>query len=244
MLTSYFHKVRQKCWEIIDREYPEKKDKYAIVRDLVTKSMKDNCVILDAGCGHSTIIPEYDYPKVIKIGTDMVFEDIRKNKSIDFGILSNINSIPLKNESVDIIICNMVFEHLQEPEKAFTELNRVIKKNGYLIFMTPCIYNIVTLINRTIPNRFHKKLGNLLTGINESDIFPTVYRANSIRTLRKLLGENNFAEKDLAMYQPPPYAFVFSATICKLMIRYYRIINKYNWLKFLRGVIIARYQKI
>lgn len=244
MLKNYFYRIRQKCWEIIDREYPEKKDKYTIVRDLITNSMKNNSVILDAGCGHSSIIPEHNYPRVIKIGTDMVMEDIAENKSLDLRIISNINDIPFRKESIDIIICNMVFEHLTSPEIAIGDLSRVLKKGGYLIFMTPCIYNIVTLINRMIPNRFHQKIGHLLTGIDESDIFPTVYRANSIRILRKLLGNMNFVEIDLLMYQPPPYAFVFSTTICRLMICYYGIINKYNWLKFLRGVIIARYQKV
>lgn len=138
----------------------------------------------------------------------------------------------------------MVFEHLQEPEKTFSELNRVIKKDGYLIFMTPCIYNIVTLINRMIPNRFHRNFAKLLTGANETDIFSTYYKANSIGNLRKMLGENNFVEKNLIMYQPPPYAFVFSITLCKLMIRYYRLINRYDKLKFLRGVIIASYQRL
>lgn len=244
MFKKYFYNVRQKCWEIIDREYPEEKDKYAIVREHITNSMKDGCVILDAGCGHKSIIPDYKGLRVKKIGIDMVLEDVRNNKTIDFGLVSNVNYIPLKSESVDIVICNMVFEHLQEPEKTFSELNRIIKKGGYLIFMTPCIYNIVTFINGIIPNYFHKKIGNLLTGANESDIFPTYYKANSIGRLREMLHKNGLIERDLIMYQPPPYAFVFSTTICKLMVHYYHLINKYDWLKSFRGVIISRYQKI
>jgi hypothetical protein len=110
--------------------------------------------------------------------------------------------------------------------------------------MTPCIYNVVTFINSIIPNRFHQKLGHLLTSVNEPDIFPTYYKANSIRKLRKMLYKNGLVERDLIVYQPPPYAFVFSTTICKLMIHYYHLINKYDWLKFFRGVIIARYQKL
>lgn len=40
MLVRYFYNVRQKCSEIIDIEYTEKKNKYAIVRDLVGLSLK------------------------------------------------------------------------------------------------------------------------------------------------------------------------------------------------------------
>jgi SAM-dependent methyltransferase len=243
MLSRYFNKKRQECWRIIDREYPEEKDKYAIVSDLVEISLRDGSVVLDAGCGHRSSIPDHFSERVQKIGIDRVLKDIRNNKTIDWGICSNIDNIPLKDESVDLIICNMVFEHLEEPQIAFSELSRILKKGGYLIFMTPCIYNVVTLINKIIPNRFHKTLGNLLTGAEESDIFPTYYKANSRGKLKKILAGYNLTEADLIMYQPPPYAFVFSKIICRLVISYYHLINKYYSLSFLRGVIIARYQK-
>ncbi len=244
MLAKYFRGVRQKCWEIIEREYPEEKDKYAITQGLVAKSLKDNCILLDAGSGHWSNFPEVSHLKGIKIGIDKIPDDIRKNKSIDIRLCADINCIPLKSESVDIIICNMVFEHLEKPETNFSELSRVLKKDGHLIFMTPCIYNIVTIISRILPDHFHKKLAKLLTCTSESDTFRTFYRANSVGRLRRMLYKNNLIEKDLIMYQPPPYAFVFSIRICKIIIHYYHFINRYNFLRFLRGVIISRYQKI
>ncbi|MCL4492465.1 MAG: class I SAM-dependent methyltransferase, partial [Nitrospirae bacterium] len=157
-------------------------------------------------------------------------------------LCANMNHIPLKSNSVNIIVCNMVFEHLREPGTIFAEFDRVLKEGGSLIFMTPCIYNIVPFINRLIPNRFHKKLGKLLTGIDESDIFPTFYRANSAGRLRRSL-RGRFVERELLMYQPPPYAFVFSPVVCRLVIYYYHLINRYDNLKFLRGIIIGRYEK-
>ena len=243
-ITKYFYKIRQECWKIIDTNYAEGKDKYRIVRDLAENSQKNGCVILDAGCGNNSIILNQNDLKRKKLGIDIALNDIKKNKSIDYAICCNITCIALKNESVDLIICNMVIEHLQDPTVAFAEFSRVLKKGGYLIFMTPCIYNIVVFLSKMIPNRFHNKLVSLLTGINESNIFPTFYKANSIGMLRKMLTERKLVERDLIMYQPPPYAFVFSKIICKLIIHYFRIINKYDWMEALRGVIIARYQKI
>ena len=119
MLKRHFYNIRQRCCEIIDREYPEEKDKYAIVRDLVGNLIKDGCVILDAGCGHKTNIPDHNGYRVKKIGMDMVLEDVRNNKTLDFALVSNINYIPFRDESFNLIISNMVFEHLQELEKAF-----------------------------------------------------------------------------------------------------------------------------
>jgi len=248
MLNNYFKGVRQRCWELIDVKYPEPRTKYDYTLDLVRKSVdelseKDRVVVFDAGCGHKSKIDFHDNAKVIFIGADMVLDDVKENTDINFGFKGDLNYIPLKDNSVDVIFSNMVLEHLFEPELFFREASRVLTKGGVLIFSTPCIYNVVVVINRLLPDFLSEKLGTLLTGEAEDDIFPTAYKANSIKQIRELAKDTSFTEKDLLMYQPPPYAFVFSTIVCRLMIGYYKLINKYDSLKFLRGVIIARYQK-
>jgi len=249
MLKKHFYRVRQKCWVLIDRKYPEVKTKYDLVIELVKRSVNykqgnEKLVLLDAGCGHNSGISYKLNQKITLIGTDIVYKDIRNNKEIDSGFVSNLDYVPLKDKSVDIIFSNMVYEHLNAPDKFYSELNRILKPGGHVVFSTPCIYNIVVVINRLVPDSVSKKLGSALTDEDEEDIFPTFYRANSIRKIRKLGKTNGFKEIDLIMYQPPPYAFVFSTTICRIVIYYYKKINKYNMLKFLRGVIIARYEKL
>jgi len=249
MLKKYFTKIRQKCWDLIDRKYPENKTKYDLVIKLVKKSINEKqddekLVLLDAGCGHNSGISCKSDPGITLVGTDIVYEDIRNNKEIDSGFVSNLDHVPLKDKSIDIIFSNMVYEHLNAPDKFYSELNRILRSGGHVIFSTPCIYNIVVVINRLLPDSVSKKLGSALTDEDDEDIFPAFYRANSIRKIRKLGKTNGFKEVDLIMYQPPPYAFVFSTIICKLAIYYYNKINKYDMLKFLRGVIIARYEKL
>lgn len=244
MLGELLHKTKQDCWKIIHDTYPEKLDKYAIVRELIGRTLQAGDVVLDAGCGHQSLVQQGGPVPFSLVGFDMVWEDVRQNQSVNLGLVSDIGYVPLRSESVDIVICNMVFEHLREPDKVFRELSRVLKKGGHLIFMTPSIYNIVTIVNGLIPGRFHPKIAYYLTGVNESDTFPTYYRANSIGRLRRLLGRNQMQEAEVLMYQPPPYAFVFSRLICRIVIAYYHVINTWEWLGPLRGVIIARYRKI
>lgn len=248
-LRRRFERVRHQCWNMIEREYPEEKTKYDISLDLVReviKGVNSNSLlyILDAGCGHHSGIDFRSIPEIYFVGTDLVFNDVKANKTISSGLVSNLNSLPFKNNSIDILFCNMVLEHLTEPEIFFREATRVLHKNGYLIFSTPCIYNIVTIINRLLPDIVSRKLSSLLTQADEDDVFPAVYKANSVRRIRKLLKDNNFSEEIIIMYQPPPYAFVFSKIICKLMILYYRLINNYDSLKFARGVIIGKFKKL
>ena len=253
MIKEYFKKVKQStfksCWELIDREYPEVKDKYTLMYDLVNKSIEslenrlDKITILDAGCGHSTMTDYKSTAKLTFIGADLSQDNVKNNEDIDFGFVSDLNQIPLKNNSVDIIVSAMVFEHLQDPDAAFKEFNRILKPKGSLVFATPCIYNIVTIINRLIPHYLSQKLGTLLTGTIEEDTYPTKYKINSVRKIRKICKNNDFKNTDLIMYQPPPYAFVFSKLVCKSIIIYFKLINKYEFTKFLRGIIIARCQK-
>jgi len=57
------------------------------------------------------------------------------NSKID--IISDITSIPVKNESFDAIMCIEVFEHLPEPALAIKEFSRIIKSKGTLILTAP-----------------------------------------------------------------------------------------------------------
>jgi len=45
--------------------------------------------------------------------------------------------IPVKDSTFDIIICQEGIEHFSDQFQAFTEFNRVLKKNGLLILTTP-----------------------------------------------------------------------------------------------------------
>ena len=52
-------------------------------------------------------------------------------------IISDIIDIPLENNSVDVILCSEVFEHLQNPVLAVKEFSRLLKPGGMLILTAP-----------------------------------------------------------------------------------------------------------
>jgi SAM-dependent methyltransferase len=45
--------------------------------------------------------------------------------------------LPLENDSVDIMLCTEVVEHLEHPEMLLREVKRVIRPDGFLILTTP-----------------------------------------------------------------------------------------------------------
>jgi len=45
--------------------------------------------------------------------------------------------LPFRHEQMDLVTCLAVIEHLFDPQKAFIEIGRVLKKGGYLIVEVP-----------------------------------------------------------------------------------------------------------
>jgi SAM-dependent methyltransferase len=59
-----------------------------------------------------------------------------------FDLISDITSIELKDESVDIVLCTEVLEHIPDPIRAISEMTRILKVGGQIIITTP--FNSVT----------------------------------------------------------------------------------------------------
>jgi ubiquinone/menaquinone biosynthesis C-methylase UbiE len=55
----------------------------------------------------------------------------------DIDIVSDIESIPVNDESFDVVICTEVLEHVPEPIKALKEMSRILKKGGTILITAP-----------------------------------------------------------------------------------------------------------
>jgi SAM-dependent methyltransferase len=165
------------------------------------------------------------------------------NSTIDAGAVANLARMPFKDNCFDKIVSRMVVEHLEDPGSFFQEASRTLKPRGELIILTPNKYGLVTMLARLVPNSLRSRILERLTGEAGDDVFPTYYRANTIRSLDKLASESGMRRDRHVMCQPAPFAFVFSRLICLLSIFYFRLISRYECLAFLRGAIVVRYAK-
>lgn len=108
------------------------------------KRIPEGSRILDAGAG------EQQFKKFCKhlnyVSQDFAqYEPKQLNSGLqmekwDYGtldIISDIASIPEKDESFDAIMCTEVFEHIINPREAVKEFSRLLKKDGYLIITAP-----------------------------------------------------------------------------------------------------------
>ena len=94
-------------------------------------------VILDIGAGNNPVSTGIISKKTIRIDG---------NKEFSPDIVCDINKkIPLKGESVDIIIAGEIIEHAFNPYSFLQECFRVLNKKGLLVLSTP---NVSSLKNR------------------------------------------------------------------------------------------------
>jgi SAM-dependent methyltransferase len=70
-------------------------------------------------------------------------------------IISNIVSIPVSDESFDVILCSEVLEHIPNPVAAINEFSRILKPDGILLITAPFCslthfapYHFVSGLNR------------------------------------------------------------------------------------------------
>lgn len=208
----------------------------------VRKHLKSNDYLLDIGAG-AGIVTQLDFrdnvSKVCGIDLD---PRVLENPFLDEAKIGNCESIQWPNDSFNIIICANVLEHLPAPETVFKEVHRVLKPGGLFIFKTPNRLHYVASIARYTPHWFHEYV-NTLRGRNETDTFPTYYRANSLSTIRDLSINSDLKIKEIKTIEGRP-EYMRIAFICYIAgFIYERIVNKFSFLKKYRVILIGVLKK-
>lgn len=111
------------------------------VKRLATSAEK----VLDVGCADgvfSNVILKSTKAKKF-IGLDVVKTSIawakkhwKKEKRMKF-MVGDAHDLPFEKESFDAVFCLEALEHVADPAKVLSEFKRVMKKDGYGIFLVP-----------------------------------------------------------------------------------------------------------
>jgi SAM-dependent methyltransferase len=165
-------------------------------------------VALDVGCGRGT---QDDDPvgtrrdlRILRgrcrltIGID-VDPAAADNPHVDeFRLIGPDGHWPVEDSSVDLAIADFVVEHLPSPDEFFAEAARVVSPGGHLGIRTINAHSYLGLGSRLVPNRLHTSvLSRAQPDRAAEDVFPTLYRCNTIRKLRAALDRHGF---DAAVY--------------------------------------------
>ena len=113
---------------------------------------------------------------------------------------------PVEDKSVSLVLCDSVLEHLEEPDFFFEQAHRVLVSGGYLCIRTTNALSYVGIGSRVVPSRWHSALlARLQKSRKEEDVFPTLYRCNTIRSIRREMNAHGFRAAVYGHTHEPTY---------------------------------------
>jgi len=184
----------------------------------VNALMRDDMTVLDFGAGRGLWADiesgfklqltslQGKCRKVIGADLDRIVLD---NPLIDEAmVLREDGSIPLPDRSVDMVVSWAVFEHLVDPARTAAELGRILCPGGWICAWTPNKWGYISIGARLIPNRMHARVLRRIHPTSqrrESDVFPTFYRLNTLRELRRHFPTTRFEHFSYLFNGEPSY---------------------------------------
>jgi SAM-dependent methyltransferase len=172
---------------------------YTRVRALLSA----DSVVADVGCGRGEhqddSLPLRRNLRCLKgsvarvVGLDVAGAG-QDNATLDeFRQLTPNKPWPLADRSINLVLCDSVIEHLPDPDVLFREAQRVLVPRGHLCIRTTNLFSYVGLAARLMPNRYHAPiLSRVQSERKEDDVFPTLYRCNTLRAIRRQFRKHHF----------------------------------------------------
>jgi ubiquinone/menaquinone biosynthesis C-methylase UbiE len=171
-------------------------------------------VVLDIGCGRGVWLND---PVHIRrqlrdfkgrcariIGAD-VDSSAAENPSLDEFRLLTGATWPFEDNSIDVCICDVTIEHVDNIDTFLREAARVVKPGGYMAIRTPNVFSYFGLASRLLPHRYHVRLAPRGSIAAEKDVFSTFYRCNNKWKLSRALKKAGFDAYVYNYEQEPRY---------------------------------------
>jgi ubiquinone/menaquinone biosynthesis C-methylase UbiE len=207
----------------------------ARLAELVKPGMR----ILHAGCGWDKRDISRPYSgscKVIGIDSDPRVASMFHSE-FHLGSLAHM---PFEPDSFDLVFCEYVVEHLENPLAAFREIQRVLKPGGRILVLTPNLYSYKVIAAACTPHRFHIWMGRIRFGRGqEADMYPTLYRCNTVRGFRRLARQTGLEVAAVDLVTTGPTWFEKFPVLFEIFDVFHRGIERVELLRQLRCDLIV-----
>ena len=90
--------------------------------------------VLNVGSGSSTILGS-EFWNIINYECEIINLDLYPGENID--VVSDASNMPFENEKFDLVVCQAVLEHVDNPTNIVNEIKRVLKKEGFFYCTVP-----------------------------------------------------------------------------------------------------------
>lgn len=171
---------------------------------------------LDIGCGRQ-ILPDWVMSTArqralaarasVLVGMD-VDAAILDHPLLDGRVMGLGEDMPFEAETFDLISANMVFEHVADPDQVLREVRRTLKPGGRLLFHTPNYRHYMVALASRVPDRLKRFLVRFLERRHDEDIFPTLYRLNTVDRIREAAESAGFEAESIRTHVSAGQFFV------------------------------------
>lgn len=191
-------------------KYKEQNEAWDETQVYLSKKYKElvpnNAVVLDAGCGHGNYVIDENRKTISwAVGVDLSEEFTNKNVCLDQVVHADLEQLPFKDGEFDVVLSLWVLEHIENPDKVFGELHRVLKPGGLFMFCAPNKFFLPLLAMQVLKNSgLNHLLNKYLFGRKEKDIFEAYYNANSLGELTTI-AKSGFEVVELRYNYDPGY---------------------------------------
>lgn len=153
-MADYSDTVWNKIWQhdsYSDANLRKEKARYKVNNFCNYISINPDTVCADLGCGGGYISSEIATKyKCNVIGLDFSDQAIKiaKSNCNNLGnqcqfIKSSLLDIQLLDNSIDIVLCIGVLEHIKNIDKALSEIKRILKPSGYFVIVSSNCYSFM-----------------------------------------------------------------------------------------------------
>ncbi len=206
----YAQKKEDAFWQrndVYENEMNRVISRYRPVIERLSEKLPANPVIIDVGCGPTC--PARLFKSGLKIFLDPLMDSYKKTygSTLPKGgmVTAAAEKIPLNDSRADLVFCVNALDHMIEPEKALSEIKRVLKKNTGVFVLglflhPPPIAVIRRFIDRYLPMfredahpysytvkstrkmlaDFFTITGEVCAYRNEKSIFPSLHREDRL----------------------------------------------------------------
>lgn len=231
--------------ELIDRTYYPKSGSNwddELFRERIVSRIDRSSTVLDVGAG-SGIVRQMNMKdiagRVCGVDPD---PRVRENPFLDEGKVAEATTIPYPDETFDLAFANNVLEHLVDPGAVFAEIGRTLKPAGSFLFKTPNRRHYVAVLARLTPHWFHEWV-NSLRGRDAADTYPTLYRANTSRDVRRLAESSGLEVVSLEHVEGRPEYLRMNGLTYLIGLAYERLVNRFEMLAGFRVILIGELRR-
>jgi ubiquinone/menaquinone biosynthesis C-methylase UbiE len=201
----------------------------------VAQRLTPTANVLDLGCGRGGIV-ERLHPTGHWIGVDPDFVSLQGHRmsALPRGQAA-AEQLPFPNATFDIVVSSWVLEHLPAPAATFAEVCRVLRPEGYFIFITPNARHPIPQFSRAL-RAIQQKLVLRLYGRAAHDTFPIEYQANTLEQISTMATRAGLRMVKVELVDDPAY-FAWNALTFKLAT-WFEVLLPAQWKVHLIGEYI------